>query len=50
MNNIVPVTLGNVFAAAVFVAGLHWRAYSYGGNVAAAAARVVAAAPEPAAR
>jgi len=50
MNNIVPVTLGNVFAAAVFVAGLHWRAYLYGGNVAAAAARVVAAAPEPAAR
>ena len=32
MNNIVPVTLGNVFAAAVFVAGLHWRAYSYGGK------------------
>ena len=42
--------LGKDFAAAVFVSGLHWRAYSYGGNVAAAAARVVAAAPEPAAR
>ena len=27
MNNIIPVTLGNVFAAAVFVAGLHYYAY-----------------------
>ena len=27
MNNIIPVTLGNVFAAAVFVAGLHFYAY-----------------------
>ncbi len=27
LNNIIPVTLGNVFAAAVFVAGLHFYAY-----------------------
>jgi formate/nitrite transporter len=27
MNNIIPVTLGNMFAAAVFVAGLHYYAY-----------------------
>ena len=27
VNNIIPVTLGNVFAAAVFVAGLHFWAY-----------------------
>ena len=27
MNNIIPVTLGNMFAAAVFVAGIHYYAY-----------------------
>ena len=27
MNNIIPVTLGNIVGAAVFVAGLHWFAY-----------------------
>jgi len=27
MNNIIPVTLGNIFAAAVFVAGIHFWAY-----------------------
>ena len=27
LNNIIPVTLGNVFAAAVFVAGIHFYAY-----------------------
>merc|ERR1719243_156328 len=27
MNNIVPVTLGNVLGAAVFVAGIYWYAY-----------------------
>jgi len=27
MNNIIPVTLGNVFSAAVFVAGIHFFAY-----------------------
>ena len=27
LNNIIPVTLGNVFAAAVFVAGIHFYAH-----------------------
>jgi len=27
MNNIIPVTLGNIVGAAVFVAGVHWLAY-----------------------
>jgi formate/nitrite transporter len=27
MNNIVPVTLGNILGAAVFVAGIYWYAY-----------------------
>ena len=26
-NNIIPVTIGNVIGAAVFVAGVHWLAY-----------------------
>jgi formate/nitrite transporter FocA (FNT family) len=26
-GNIIPVTLGNIVGAAVFVAGVHWLAY-----------------------